>query len=109
MDTPEAVEIGSIPACAGEPKGIGYRIVQAKVYPRVCGGTPPAIVTDTAGQGLSPRVRGNRQPADFGLIVTGSITACAGEPGATGNPDPEQPVYPRVCGGTPPPTLGPTA
>ena len=50
---------GSIPACAGEPQSWASGIVNATVYPRVCGGTgeypePPAGYT-----GLSPRVRGN--------------------------------------------------
>ena len=30
---------GSIPACAGEPRGSGHCGQQRKVYPRVCGGT----------------------------------------------------------------------
>ena len=33
----------------------------------------------------------------------GSIPACAGEPGWASPPQVLQPVYPRVCGGTPPP------
>ena len=59
----------SIPACAGEPKPNGNR---SRVYPRVCGGTggndPTAL-----GQGLSPRVRGNR--VTIGILAG----ACAGD------------------------------
>ena len=29
----------SIPACAGEPRGIWLRRLRFRVYPRVCGGT----------------------------------------------------------------------
>ncbi len=49
----------SIPACAGEPS---FRLAAsrpARVYPRVCGGTPLPQHDDAAVGGLSPRVRGN--------------------------------------------------
>ena len=53
----------SIPACAGEPqRRVGHRRAQ-RIYPRVCGGTPPA-------QGVNP-------------VVNRSIPACAGEPELT--------------------------
>ena len=49
--------------------------------------------------GLSPRVRGSPLDVRGGLVLGGSIPACAGEPreGASGS----HPgwVYPRVCGG----------
>ena len=34
-----ASEIGSIPACAGEPRARGRTGSSGRVYPRVCGGT----------------------------------------------------------------------
>ena len=92
---------GSIPACAGEPVAPSISSRAAGVYPRVCGGTerPPRPVG--ARQGLSPRVRGNRsRPAAAGA-ASGSIPACAGEPGAPGALRRRSRVYPRVCGGTP--------
>ena len=49
----------SIPACAGEPDQITLPLMASRVYPRVCGGTPTALVVDGIDQGLSPRVRGN--------------------------------------------------
>ena len=51
---------GSIPACAGEPRGQRIHAARHRVYPRVCGGTAdlPGIVYRK--KGLSPRVRGNR-------------------------------------------------
>ena len=71
----------SIPACAGEPgRRINHRVIPAvyprvcgepqacclcrgpkRVYPRVCGGTAAAHCVDARQNGLSPRVRGNRQ------------------------------------------------
>ena len=110
----------SIPACAGEPR-IGYTADEAwEVYPRVCGGTSPALDAGTGRRGLSPRVRGNQAQAEIESRVRGlsprvrgnrpgvpqrggwpgSIPACAGEPAwcsATGR---VARVYPRVCGGT---------
>ncbi len=50
--------------------------------------------------GLSPRVRGNRNPVVEGLRRRGSIPACAGEPASGGRAVPKPAVYPRVCGGT---------
>ena len=92
--------IGSIPACAGEP---GWRIStirQPPVYPRVCGGTVVQRPHQDALEGLSPRVRGNRWVSTVSAVPTGSIPACAGEPGCTGCICITRKVYPRVCGGT---------
>ena len=72
--------VGSIPACAGEPSASPAVVENAKVYPRVCGGTggQEGLVKELPG--LSPRVRGNPRAA----------------PGSWS----WMPVYPRVCGGT---------
>ena len=51
---------GSIPACAGEPEGACRNGPHPRVYPRVCGGTEPLTEPTRNGEGLSPRVRGNR-------------------------------------------------
>ena len=76
-------EIGSIPACAGEPVPCYERrsTHDPAVYPRVCGGT-------STGCPLS-RLSGSR-----------SIPACAGEPEASSSRRRCRAVYPRVCGGT---------
>ena len=50
--------------------------------------------------GLSPRVRGNPSGGTCTGISVGSIPACAGEPSPVASDDPDDPVYPRVCGGT---------
>ena len=91
---------GSIPACAGEPNPTSSRIIKRRVYPRVCGGTQRRRGNAGCRQGLSPRVRGNRCAGRDGEPPSGSIPACAGEPGAAGPQGLFDRVYPRVCGGT---------
>ena len=93
----------SIPACAGEPTyGGGFTRIPA-VYPRVCGGTLSSRIPFLWWTGLSPRVRGNPLTAARHPSRRRSIPACAGEPAATPAQGLAKPVYPRVCGGTPPP------
>ena len=95
------VSMRSIPACAGEPNGLRRPEGAAMVYPRVCGGTGGVDAVQTHGDGLSPRVRGNRAAAPRPPQAGGSIPACAGEPRLTGPRARHSAVYPRVCGGTP--------
>ena len=71
---------GSIPACAGEPARRKICIPAAGVYPRVCGGTALQNGGNLFRIGLSPRVRGNPNPANPATSGPGSIPACAGEP-----------------------------
>ena len=73
-------DVGSIPACAGEPVHSPAASLCAGVYPRVCGGTGPG--------GLGH------------LRHVGSIPACAGEPALSSSAMISWKVYPRVCGGT---------
>ena len=91
---------GSIPACAGEPLASASITCKWTVYPRVCGGTARWGFGDPAYQGLSPRVRGNRPPSRRSSGWSGSIPACAGEPGVCRWALCVTAVYPRVCGGT---------
>ena len=91
---------GSIPACAGEPRRPASRPRRRRVYPRVCGGTRASEERLQPGQGLSPRVRGNRSAPRRSGPPPGSIPACAGEPGCAWWRPCWTPVYPRVCGGT---------
>ena len=90
----------SIPACAGEPPAPGSWPCAGRVYPRVCGGTGMPFVGEESYQGLSPRVRGNRQGTRGLSREEGSIPACAGEPAGPGPGAEHGGVYPRVCGGT---------
>ena len=91
---------GSIPACAGEPVSDPYNLVTREVYPRVCGGTGYGAVGCWAGEGLSPRVRGNPADAALPADAVRSIPACAGEPRTRRPRGRATWVYPRVCGGT---------
>ena len=50
--------------------------------------------------GLSPRVRGNRSPAQGSSATPGSIPACTGEPAQEEGRQGQIGVYPRVYGGT---------
>ena len=63
----EAVEHGSIPACAGEPRFQRASTAYAKVYPRVCGGNLWEGQIIELAEGLSPRVRGN-PPEPWSLL-----------------------------------------
>ncbi len=93
---------GSIPACAGEPRGRYRSAGGDEVYPRVCGGTHRAGLSVRRGYGLSPRVRGNLASLWLVSGKWGSIPACAGEPRSLLMLLKTQTVYPRVCGGTGP-------
>ena len=77
---PGADGLGSIPACAGEPRMPLVRRRLQAVYPRVCGGTQNAQNALLRPEGLSPRVRGNLAEAGGQVVGIGSIPACAGEP-----------------------------
>ena len=93
--------VGSIPACAGEPSQPKCRKSGQRVYPRVCGGTANPLGDANYQKGLSPRVRGNPPDRPTLPCSEGSIPACAGEPVTTSNDLLDDEVYPRVCGGTP--------
>ena len=93
--------IGSIPACAGEPRSVACCALPSAVYPRVCGGTYDITTQILALPGLSPRVRGNQTRRRCCIIGVGSIPACAGEPMCPARRICPTRVYPRVCGGPP--------
>ncbi len=90
----------SIPAPAGEPvdKLTLYDIWW--VYPRACGGTPARTLPLQRREGLSPRLRGNRQARGARGKPSGSIPAPAGEPRVRWTGLHHHQVYPRACGGT---------
>ena len=69
--------------------------------PRVCGGAVSCYGRLPLCRGLSPRVRGSRGQRCIGRSSSGSIPACAGEPGSRGREGTAIGVYPRVCGGAP--------
>ena len=94
------IALGSIPACAGEPRCESRRCPSLWVYPRVCGGTGSLYLLAHHVLGLSPRVRGNHRHFDSGTALVRSIPACAGEPAGAAPRSCPGGVYPRVCGGT---------
>ena len=89
-----------IPACAGEPLVCGGAYRRHSAYPRVCGGTVQGAGVLHVGEGLSPRVRGNRPPGAASRTRSGPIPACAGEPNCNIASNHLHEAYPRVCGGT---------
>ena len=93
--------MGSIPACAGEPRASSPWPSPWPVYPRVCGGTDQLVEDVRLAHGLSPRVRGNRERTSNHRHRVRSIPACAGEPDGGSSRKAPTGVYPRVCGGTP--------
>ena len=92
---------GTIPACAGEPRKPLACAGCLTDYPRVCGGTPAAMLSAWRRRGLSPRVRGNPARPRLWPVLSRTIPACAGEPASHYCPSPHRADYPRVCGGTP--------
>ena len=69
-----------IPAGAGEPAAPGRPFSQGRAYPRGCGGTSLNVWNAQTGEGLSPRVRGNRHETPRPIRRAGPIPAGAGEP-----------------------------
>jgi len=92
-------DLGSIPACAGEPPRPTAKPRISTVDPRVCGGAGHLSPHRPDGRGRSPRVRGSRRARRLGLECRGSIPACAGEPSDGGATTARPEVDPRVCGG----------
>ena len=93
----------SIPASAGEPRSPRPSSTAPRVYPRECGGTSGSAGLFVRPAGLSPRVRGNRARTTSNAFSPGSIPASAGEPPRLAAVVSWLRVYPRECGGTPPP------
>ena len=75
-------EIGTIPACAGEPSQSSPSALATWDHPRVCGGAREEKPENADKWGPSPRVRGSRKRVAQLLGGVGTIPACAGEPNA---------------------------
>ncbi len=52
-------QMGSIPACAGEPTAVATQVTGLGVYPRMRGGTRGGVFAIFTRLGLSPHARGN--------------------------------------------------
>ena len=92
--------LGTIPACAGEPRSFQPSHGKFGDYPRVRGGTEVRSVTRYADTGLSPRARGNLGAAGASVSYRGTIPACAGEPSNKQRASYQRRDYPRVRRGT---------
>ena len=89
---------GSIPACAGKPRGSAAAKTPTRVHPRVCGEAVPALFVRSVAPGPSPRVRGSPPAAAWPACLPRSIPACAGKPLMMPAAAVEIRVHPRVCG-----------
>ena len=74
------IDVGSIPARAGEPGRPPRGADRPPVYPRPCGGAGDIQTLYTSGAGLSPPVRGSHSAVNDMADFMGSIPARAGEP-----------------------------
>ena len=92
-------QVGSIPACAGEPTRRTCCPPGWWVHPRVCGGAGIEGRSTGVVQGPSPRVRGSQWAGSCCGPRQGSIPACAGEPCRVPLLRGRAEVHPRVCGG----------
>ncbi len=91
--------IGSIPACAGEPRGPSWSPRRGRVHPRLRGGASVGLGDVFPCPGPSPPARGSRGHRHDRRRVVGSIPACAGEPRSTRAQPRRPPVHPRLRGG----------
>ena len=90
-----------IPACAGESMTAANSLPLMWAYPRVCGGIGGHVRRAGVFEGLSPRVRGNRQDHAQDHARSRPIPACAGESTLISVTADNDGAYPRVCGGIP--------
>ena len=95
----DALDPGSIPAWAGEPRHETLPGGFAAVHPRVGGGALNRVVLNRAVIGPSPRGRGSHLVAFHTSRDRGSIPAWAGEPGYRWCSIRRSTVHPRVGGG----------
>ncbi len=73
-------DLGSIPACTGEPCRRKIRSIAPGVYPRMHGGATLFKHEVFCEEGLSPHARGSLISAQCIICCYGSIPACTGEP-----------------------------
>ena len=96
----EQLEIGPIPAHAGEPLSRLCSENLPTAYPRSRGGTKPPGCARFLSMGLSPLTRGNQFGRKKTASWTGPIPAHAGEPNCCKVSAPVAGAYPRSRGGT---------
>ena len=90
----------SIPALTGKPWLVAVDDSPAGVYPRAYGETKSHCTVISCGEGLSPRLRGNRRWSGTALGAPGSIPALTGKPSPASTATTTARVYPRAYGET---------
>ncbi len=94
-----AETVGSIPACAGEPRRHAGVVARRSVHPRLRGGADECLRVSRGPVGPSPPARGSRRETTMLTIKRGSIPACAGEPTRRAVTRASRRVHPRLRGG----------
>ena len=96
----QQVQIGPIPAHAGEPLCVSSHPPPFWAYPRSRGGTTRQVIVLWPRWGLSPLTRGNLGNCDARNAFLRPIPAHAGEPLLPRSARPSYRAYPRSRGGT---------
>ena len=96
---------GSIPAYAGDPGAWGAGLRWRRVYPRLRGGSSALRARMGCTKGLSPPTRGIRRRRAAHSESEGSIPAYAGDPPSSPLTRLTTRVYPRLRGGSAPPSV----
>ncbi len=94
------LQVGPIPARAGQPGLEGIPGSGKRAYPRACGATAVFTLLNILMVGLSPRVRGNPDFLTMQNLRAGPIPARAGQPYQGGIQGVFDGAYPRACGAT---------
>ena len=92
------IELGIIPACAGNTARSSGNGTMRWDHPRVCGEHRNTVERLNGSQGSSPRVRGTRFPVSLMLSWVGIIPACAGNTRTRPGWRRQAGDHPRVCG-----------
>ena len=94
------IDVGPIPACAGQPKAHIPCACRKTAYPRLRGATFDRSSSFAANEGLSPLARGNQLQRQRAVQRVGPIPACAGQPAPLGAGPEGDGAYPRLRGAT---------
>ena len=87
-----------IPAPAGQPFLIAKSKRRTRAYPRTCGAAHVLLALFLHGEGLSPHLRGSRNPLRLAHLGKRPIPAPAGQPSAHRAAAGAPRAYPRTCG-----------
>lgn len=89
---------GRIPACAGRATSTWGGRRRGTVHPRTCGKDKWMSIPIVDRMGVSPQVREGHAVAAVERIDDGCIPALSGRAHFVSTPQPQAPVYPRICG-----------